>query len=104
MEDQTLETQPQPQERIVYVHRAERKNKIGTAGFVFAMLSLFLGAIPVLGWIFWFLGIIFSSVGLGRKPKGLAPAGLIVSIFALFVIIAVSAMFWYAIVDFFESL
>lgn len=94
MENQPLENQTP---RIVYVQRKEPKNKIGTAGFVFAMLSLFLGAIPVLGWIFWFLGIIFSSVGLGRKPKGLAPAGLIISIIALFVIIIVSVVFWYSI-------
>ena len=92
MENQTSETQAP---RIVYVHRPERKNKIGTAGFVFAMLSLFLGWVPLVGWLFWFLGIIFSSVGLGRKPKGLAPAGLIVSIFALFVIIAVTVSCWY---------
>lgn len=88
----------------MYVQRTERKNKIGTAGFVFAMLSLFLGAIPVLGWIFWFLGIIFSSVGLGRRPKGLAPAGLIISIIALFVIIIMSVVFWYSIGEVLDTL
>ncbi len=96
MENQTSENQTP---RIVYVQREERKNKIGTAGFVFAMLSLFLGVIPVLGWIFWLLGIIFSSVGLGRSPKGLAPAGLVVSIIALFVIIIVSVSIGYSIID-----
>lgn len=110
MEEQTSSaTQPQPQpqpqpQRIVYVHRVERKNKIGTAGFVFAMLALFFGAIPVLGWIFWLLGIIFSSVGLGRNPKGLSPAGLIVSIFSLFLIIIVTVLFWYYFVELIDSL
>lgn len=87
MEDQTSETQAQ---RIEYVPKQEQKNKIGTAGFVFAMLALFLGVIPILGWIFWLLGMIFSCIGLSRRPKGLATAGLIISVIALIVIIVVT--------------
>ncbi|KGL45643.1 hypothetical protein EP56_03805 [Listeriaceae bacterium FSL A5-0209] len=55
------------------------KNSLGTAGFVLALIGLFTGWIPVLGWIVWILGAVFSIIGLFKKPKGLAIAGTIIS-------------------------
>lgn len=55
------------------------KNSLGTAGFVLALIGLFTGWIPVLGWIVWILGAVFSVIGLFKRPKGLAIAGTIIS-------------------------
>ncbi|MDA3954003.1 MAG: hypothetical protein PF485_10165 [Bacteroidales bacterium] len=65
------------------------KNGIATAGFVLALITIFLGWIPVFGWIIWLLGLIFSSVGLANakkaegKGKGLAIAGLVISLIGI---------------------
>ena len=42
-----------------------------------------MGWIPVLGWILWLVGLILSIVGIFKKPKGLAIAGLIISVFTV---------------------
>jgi hypothetical protein len=47
-----------------------RSNGIGTAGFVLAFLTLFLGWIPFLGWVMWLLGFIFSAMGISKAKKG----------------------------------
>jgi len=70
-------------------------NGHASAGFAFAMISLFLGWIPFLGQIFWLLGLIFSIVGLavsGRRKgagRGKATAGLIISIIDIIIIVVV---------------
>ncbi len=73
-------------------------NGMATAGFVLALITVFLGWIPVLGWILWVLGLIFSSVGLAKakkvegKGKGLAIAGLVISLIGIVVIILLGAV------------
>jgi hypothetical protein len=63
-----------------------RSNGMATAGFVFALLNLFLGWLPILGWIFWILGLVFSIIGYNDANnkdgvgKGLALAGIIISL------------------------
>lgn len=70
-------------------------NGPATTGFVFTMIGMFLGWIPVLGWIIWLLGLIFSIVGIavsgsrGGTGRGLAITGLILSLIDLFIIILV---------------
>lgn len=66
---------------------------MGVAGFVLALLGLFLGWVPVLGWILWVLGLIFSVIGVFRTPKGLAIAGLIITFIGLIVLIILGAVF-----------
>ncbi|MBI9052209.1 MAG: hypothetical protein JEY96_00235 [Bacteroidales bacterium] len=69
------------------------KNGMATAGFVLALITVFFGWIPVLGWIIWLLGLIFSSIGLAKakklegKGKGLAIAGLIISLIGIAVLL-----------------
>jgi hypothetical protein len=58
----------------------QEKNGIGLAGFIISIIAFFLGWIPVFGWILWLLGLIFSTVGIFKKPKGFAIAGLIISL------------------------
>ena len=58
----------------------EQTNGMGIAGFVLsAMASLGCGVAYVSGPL-WLLGLVFSIIGLNRKPRGLAIAGLIISL------------------------
>ena len=74
---------------IIIEHKEPNKNSLGTAGFIFAIIGLFTGWIPVIGWIIWALGAIFSIIGLFRTPKGLAIAGFIISFIGLIILIVV---------------
>ena len=77
--------------RPKFVQRNIRgSNKKGVAGFVLALFGLLIGWVPVLGWILWILGLIFSSLGMSKQPKGLAVAGFVISCIAVIIIIAVS--------------
>ena len=60
-----------------------------SAGFVLALIGIFLGWIPVLGWLVWFLGVIFSIIGIFRKPKGLAIAGTVLSFIDLIILMTI---------------
>ena len=66
-----------------------RSNGMGVAGFVLALLGLIFCWVPVLNWILWLLGLIFSIVGMCKKgaPRGLAITGLVLSCIGLIVII-----------------
>ena len=66
-----------------------QSNGVGTAGFVLAVVTFFLGWIPVLGWILWLLGLILSSIGMSKQPRGLAIAGFIISLISLVFLIFV---------------
>lgn len=70
-----------------------QSNGIGTAGFVLALIGIFLGWVPVLGWIIWLLGLILSAVGVMRKPKGLAIAGLVISLVGLIILLSIAGLF-----------
>lgn len=69
------------------------KNGIATAGFVLALVTIFLGWIPFFGWIMWVLGLVFSAIGLSKakkangKGKGLAIAGLVISLIGVAILI-----------------
>jgi len=76
--------------KTVIINQVEKKsNGIGTAGFVLALIAIFLGWVPVLGWILWLLGLIFSFIGVFKTPKGLAIAGLVISLICVILLIAV---------------
>lgn len=75
------------QQRIVYVER--QSNGLGTAGFIFAILSLLVCWAPVVGWVIWFLGFLFSFIGMFKSPRGLAVAGFFISIIDFIVLVVV---------------
>lgn len=56
-----------------------KNNGIAMTGFIFSLISLGLSWLPGFNIILWVLSIVFSSVGLSRRPKGYAVAGLIIS-------------------------
>ena len=94
MENQTQQQeQPQPPPQVINViqQEAPKKNGLGTAGFVLAIIALFLGWIPFLGWVMWFLGLLFSFIGVFKAPRGLAIAGLIISLIGIILLIVVFA-------------
>ncbi|MDR2972903.1 MAG: hypothetical protein LBU83_13420 [Bacteroidales bacterium] len=91
------------QEPTIIVNQVEHKsNGVGVAGFVLAIIASFLGWIPIFGWILWVVGFILSFVGVFRKPKGLAIAGLIISSVILIVLIIVFSILSEAILEAFD--
>lgn len=85
MEDSTPQT---PQTQTVIVEREpEQKNGLGLAGFILALIALFLDWLPIIGWILWLLGAIFSTIGLFKKPRGFAIAGFVISFFGLILLL-----------------
>lgn len=90
-EIQNNEKIPQGQTIIVNHQESPKSNGMGIAGFVLALLAIFMGWIPVIGWIIWLLGLIFSFVGVFRTPKGFAIAGLAISLIGLFLLLVVFA-------------
>ncbi len=73
----------------IYINNVPRheSNGIGTAGFVISLIALFAAWIPVLGWILWVLGLLFSLIGVFKSPRGLAVAGLIISILGFIILL-----------------
>lgn len=82
-------SQNQPDKTIIVNQTEKESNGIGTAGFVLALIAIFLGWVPVLGWILWLLGLIFSFVGVFKQPKGLSIAGLVISLIGVILLLAV---------------
>ncbi len=74
-----------------------KRNSIGTAGFVLALIALFISWIPVLGWIAWVLGAIFSLIGLFKRPKGFAIAGTVISFIGLIILLFFLAALGFAL-------
>ena len=89
MTNETQNQQSQPAQTVIVNQPEKKTNGIGTAGFVLAIIALFLGWIPFLGWIVWLLGLIFSFVGVFRTPKGLSIAGLVISLIGIILLIVV---------------
>ncbi len=84
-----MENQQAPNQQVfIQQAPAPKSNGIGTAGFVLALIGLILCWIPILDWILWLLGVIFSFIGVFRAPRGLAIAGLVISFIGIIILIA----------------
>lgn len=64
-------------------------NPLGTAGFVLSLISVLFSWVPGVGWLVWFLGALFSCIGVFKQPKGLAIAGLVLSFIDLIILLVV---------------
>ena len=91
-----------PYQQAPLPQAAPPRNGLGTAGFVLGLLGLVFSPIPFVGVIAWplvILGLILSLVGLSRARKGLATnkglaiAGIILSVLGLAV-----SIFWVAVI------
>jgi uncharacterized membrane protein YkgB len=84
------QNQNQPSSTTVIVNQTEKSsNGVGIAGFILALLGVIFSWIPILNWILWIIGLILSFVGVFKKPKGFAIAGLCLSLLGIILIIAV---------------
>lgn len=81
--------QPQQANQTTVIVNERKSNGIGTAGFVFALLGIILSWVPVVDFIIWFLGLLFSFIGLFKTPRGLAFVGFILSIIGYIIIMAI---------------
>jgi len=77
--------------QTIIVKQKIESNGTGTAGFVLALIALFLGWIPILGWMLWVLGLILSFIGIFKRPRGLAIAGLVISLIGIILLIFIFA-------------
>ena len=82
-----------PANQPVVTEQERPSNGIGTAGFVLSLIACVLNWIPVLDIVLWFLGLLFSFIGVFKKPRGLAIAGLIISLFTVILLILAFTMF-----------
>ena len=80
--------QPQQANQTTVIVNERKSNGIGTAGFVFALLGILLSWVPVVDFAIWFLGLLFSFIGLFKAPRGLAITGFLLSIIGIIIIIA----------------
>ncbi len=65
---------------------------MGLAGFIVALLALIIlinSSIPYLGGILWLLGLVLSTIGLFKRPRGFAVAGFILSMLVVIVILCI---------------
>lgn len=84
---------PQGQTIIINQEGPKSNNGIGIAGFVLALIAIFIIWIPIFNFIVWFLGLIFSFIGIFKKPKGFAIAGLIISLLGIILMLFVFSAF-----------
>ncbi|MDE5870752.1 MAG: hypothetical protein K2H22_02235 [Muribaculaceae bacterium] len=82
------QTSPTGQTQTVYVNVEKKSNGIGIAGFVIALLAFVFCWVPILDFILWFLGALFSFIGVFKRPRGLAIAGLVLSFIGIIVLLA----------------
>ena len=84
MENQNNPVAPQP----IYIQQApaqKSSNGLGIAGFVVSLCSAFMVWVPFLNFVLALVGLILSAMGMKKEPKGLATAGLVISIIFLIV-------------------
>ena len=80
---------PQNPQTIIIRQEEKSTNGIGTAGFIMSLIAIFLGWIPIIGWIIWILGLVLSFAGIFKRPKGMAIAGLVISLIGIIMLVFV---------------
>jgi hypothetical protein len=68
----------------------ENSNGLGVAGFVIGLIS-FLGSFIVIGGILGIVGLVISCAGLFKSPRGLAIAGLFLSLLSIAIMLVVNS-------------
>lgn len=72
-----------------------RSNAIGTAGFVLALIAFILCVLPGINWFVCFFGLLLSFIGsfigVFKRPRGLAYAGIVISLIDFIILMEVIA-------------
>ena len=89
----------QPQAAVAQPQPVSGKNGISTAGLVLSIVGMALCWVPGVNLILWFLGFLFSFIGIFKRPKGKAIAGLIISVISIVVIILVYGLYGSALLE-----
>lgn len=88
--------QPQPIVNVyttaTQMREPKQRNGIGLTGFILSLVCLFTSWAPGLNLVMWILGLVFSAVGVFKKTKGFAIAGLIISMISILIIILLAAV------------
>lgn len=69
---------------VIFVEEKAQKNNVGLAGFILSLIGL----IPGIGWVVWFLGVLFSFIGLFKRPRTFAIIGMCISFIGLILLIS----------------
>ena len=77
----------QPYQQPQVVMMKSPTNGLGTTGFILALLAILVSWVPGLDVLMWLLGLVFSAIGCFKQPRGLAVAGLVISLLDLIVLI-----------------
>ncbi|ALU25442.1 hypothetical protein [Myroides odoratimimus] len=98
IEQEVRSTPPPPQQgynqqQAYYPPVVPEKNNLGLAGFILSIVAILLFWLPFINGICWLLGLIFSAIGVFRKPKGLAIAGLVISLIGVVIFILTLTLF-----------
>lgn len=64
-----------------------------------SIIGLVLCWVPFVDIFIWFLGFLFSLIGMFKRPKGVAIAGLVISIICLVVLFILYMILGIAILD-----
>lgn len=78
-------------------------NGVGKAGFVFSIIGCCVGWFPYGGFAVWFVGLLLSFIGMFKRPKGLATAGLIISLVGLVEVILAFTVIMAVLGELFDS-
>lgn len=65
----------------------QETNVFGIIGLALAVLSWIIVLVPIVAQLTWILGLVFSIIGVFKKPRGLAIAGLVISLIGLIICI-----------------
>ena len=88
-ESYSEENIPNQGQTIIIRQKSSNRNGIGIAGFILSVISLFIGWVPIVGWLVWGLGAVFSFIGMFIRPRTLAIIGFIISFIELFILLFV---------------
>ena len=94
-----IQPSAQPQAAAAQPQPVSRKNGISTAGLVLSIVGLALCWVPGVNLVLWFLGFLFSFIGIFKRPKGKAIAGLIISVISIVVILLVYGLYGSALLE-----
>ncbi len=82
-----MQDQRREEKQTIIINQQNQSNSMGLAGLILSILAWFSSCLPIAGSIIWLLGLIFSIIGLFKRPRGTAIAGLVISCIGLILLL-----------------